>query len=503
MYVRRGRFFDVAYGLSLAYGNKVDSVLRKGAAAIAALPDVTEKELLTIAAVYEKILHNKAAADSVKKQALAAYPQGLAYRLSAIWKLYTTRADTTLIRLWNEFNNRWPASRYPWTDYTDEVYGDAHIFSLVCTSMGNMYYKQHQWKEINKLLSDVPFPMLSYYYDHFVDYALRLDHPPVTMQEIMAVATSIVDTMQARVQSADRYRSGRGLYAPSEWKMLYMEQQSKIFAYHATLLNSQGQSKEALVYATLAQPYASRLGLYTVPFNNTYTTLLNRAGRTAEVLPVIRAAVYQGQYTQEMLEILKKDYIRSKGSDKGFADYVTSLKSKESIEKEQDEIRKAMVNLPATSFKLMNTKGEEVDLDKQKGKIVVIDFWATWCYYCKLAMPGMQMAVNKYQDDQNVAFYFIATMEENPSYKKMIDEFIKSKKYNFNVLYDGKNPATGKLDAAYAGFAATLKSSGIPLKVIIDQEGRIRWTSLGGSANHIAIANEVSYVIDLLKKEKG
>jgi thiol-disulfide isomerase/thioredoxin len=161
-----------------------------------------------------------------------------------------------------------------------------------------------------------------------------------------------------------------------------------------------------------------------------------------------------------------------------------------------------MVKIPAINFNLRNIPGKQIDLSQQKGKIVVLDFWASWCFPCKAAMPAMQTLVNKYEPAGDVAFFFIATLEESPNYKKLIDDFLAAKKYNFNVLYDEEDPKINRLGLTFNQYAAQLKLSGIPQKVIIDQNGFVRWVAGGFGGDLVELTDEVSYIIDLLKKEK-
>src|SRR5690554_8083345 len=79
---------------------------------------------------------------------------------------------------------------------------------------------------------------------------------------------------------------------------------------------------------------------------------------------------------------------------------------------------------PAPDFTLEDLEGNTVSLKDLEGKVVVLDFWATWCAPCIKSFPAMQMAVNKYKDDPEVEFLFINTWEQRDEPKDMIQQLM-------------------------------------------------------------------------------
>ncbi len=113
-------------------------------------------------------------------------------------------------------------------------------------------------------------------------------------------------------------------------------------------------------------------------------------------------------------------------------------------------------NKKAPGFCLENVKGERVELKNFKGKVVFINFWATWCGPCKEEMPSMEALCQQFKEKD---FVFIAISVDYEG-RKPVKEFIEKHRYTFPVLLD---PKYKTLDL--------YKVKGIPTTFIIDKKG--------------------------------
>jgi len=131
-------------------------------------------------------------------------------------------------------------------------------------------------------------------------------------------------------------------------------------------------------------------------------------------------------------------------------------------------IKRKLGTTKAIDFKLKNLSGEMVQLSSFKNKVVVLDFWATWCGPCKASFPEMQQLVTKYKADTGVVFLFIDVWEtkDPKNLKEIIATYMKDNNYSFNVLFDEK-------DAVVKNY----KVEGIPKKFVIDKKGTIVFIS--------------------------
>ena len=257
---------------------------------------------------------------------------------------------------------------------------------------------------------------------------------------------------------------------------------------YALILYRKNDFKEALKYE---QPVIDHQTAFDPETNEHYVEILTGAGDYRKALTYGEKAIATGKGTDVVTGELKKIYIRQKGSEKGFDEYLAALKN-EAANHTREELAKTMINQPAPSFALKDIDGQTVSLADLKGKIVIVDFWATWCGPCKASFPGMQMAVNKYKDDPNVKFLFVDCWETDENYAVLVKKFIADNQYSFHVLLDEKGS-----DGRQSKVVGSFDVLGIPTKFIIDKTGNIRFKYIGYSGAPEQLVSEVTAMIDM------
>ncbi len=126
-------------------------------------------------------------------------------------------------------------------------------------------------------------------------------------------------------------------------------------------------------------------------------------------------------------------------------------------------ITSRFVNLPAKDFQLAAIDGRKIKLSDLKGKVVIVNFWATSCGPCISEMPHLVKVYEQYRD-RGVEILAISTDSEVD--RAGVVPFARQHKVNFPVLYDEGT------EKAYQVF-------GIPTTLFIDKQGNIRYRTEG------------------------
>jgi len=121
---------------------------------------------------------------------------------------------------------------------------------------------------------------------------------------------------------------------------------------------------------------------------------------------------------------------------------------------------------PATRFVLSDMDGKKVDLEKLRGKPVLVNFWATWCPPCRKEMPslqrlwkklgasGLQVVAVNVGEDADTVFAFMGILENAPT---------------FPIVFDKDSEVMRKWPIR-----------GLPTTFLVDKDGKVIYRAIGG-----------------------
>lgn len=116
----------------------------------------------------------------------------------------------------------------------------------------------------------------------------------------------------------------------------------------------------------------------------------------------------------------------------------------------------------APDFTAETVDGKEFVLSEQKGKVVLLNFWATWCGPCVGEMPAFEKLYSEY--GEKIAILAVDCAED----KDTVKQFVSDNGYTFPVAYDTE----GTISAKYP-------TSGIPYTLVIGKDGKVKKLFLG------------------------
>ena len=122
----------------------------------------------------------------------------------------------------------------------------------------------------------------------------------------------------------------------------------------------------------------------------------------------------------------------------------------------------------APDFTVQSLDGQVITLSGLRGRVVLLDFWATWCGPCMEEMPNVKEVWEQYGQRKDFALFGLSLDDE----KAKLEQFLKEKQIGWPQAF---------LDGWYSSEAvARYRVTGIPHTVLIDREGKIVATGLRG-----------------------
>mgnify|MGYP002854931863 CR=1 FL=1 len=144
--------------------------------------------------------------------------------------------------------------------------------------------------------------------------------------------------------------------------------------------------------------------------------------------------------------------------------FINNLKSK--ISQPGLLAERVPVDYVDMEWSMTDRSGADFNLIENKGKVVFLNLWATWCPPCVGEMPGIQDLYDKFKDNPDVAFVMVSNEDQ-----ATISKFMERKKYSFPV-FSSKNQAPAAFLSRSIPTTFVISKKG---EVVIREVGAINW----------------------------
>lgn len=432
-----------------------------------------EKFLPSIAYWYERV-GDSTKADQIRQKEIARNPKGTLARGMAWDAIFKTDDHTKRIPMFEKF----------FSDFPRFENRDNYLSSYVGACIDAKDYD----KAI-QLLSQFQNPSSSTYNElawGFIEKGERLEQSvewakkAVELSRVPDTTSKLYYTTVQQWEEGTKYETGNVL---------------DTYAYGLMQL---GKSIEA--ESNYAEAY-QLLKASEPDVNKRYVQCLVNNGEYDRAIEIGIDCANEGKASPELLDKVREAIVKAEGSNKTYDALTSDRKTrfekkiaeaqKAKIEKIKKQVLESRISKPSIDFTLKDLNGKSVTLSSQHGKVVVIDFWATWCGPCQASFPYLQRVYDKYKNNTNVLILALDTWERKKDYDATVanaKQFIEDHKYTFPVLIDEK-------------FVDKYGVEGIPTKFIIDKKGAIAFKSVGFMGPDME--EELTQEIELLLAESG
>jgi cytochrome c biogenesis protein CcmG/thiol:disulfide interchange protein DsbE len=141
----------------------------------------------------------------------------------------------------------------------------------------------------------------------------------------------------------------------------------------------------------------------------------------------------------------------------------------------------------APAFSLKDSDGKTVTLADYKGKVVLLNFWATWCSPCKIEIPWFVEFEQKYKD-RGFAVVGVSVDEEG---WEAVKPYLEKNRVNYRILLGDE-----KIAEAYGGLES------LPTTYVLDEQGRVVSTHIG-LVSKSEYENEIRQLLDARRADNG
>jgi thiol-disulfide isomerase/thioredoxin len=426
-----------------------------------------EKELSNLV-VFQNILKNKEKADSLQQIIVERFPLGKTAKRRYVNQFFQAFDLSKKEVLFGEYQNKFGK---------DDTSSDR---DYMLSELANSFAKQDDWENFNRYSNKIS--------DNFIKGTLYGNLANNMAEKDLDGAAKFSIKSLELLENIDT--SNTHPYLTEKQYQRNLQYIRRMYAdTYAQILYKQGNTKQALNYQKEAVGEGENSD-----YNERYLEYLITDEAFEKAVKEAGSFIADNSANARAKEYYKEAYIRVNGSSTDLKETMAQLE-KQGYEKAKRNLQKQIVDEEAPDFRLADLDCNEIVLSSLKGKTVILDFWATWCKPCLDAFPGMQMALDKFKNDDEVVFLFVNTFEfeGGETLETKIRELLKKSNYSFQVVFDMDSEEGGKYKTA-----KDYNVSAIPTKIIIGPDGRLKYKKVGGSSNSEQVVQEFEIIIDLL-----
>lgn len=276
-------------------------------------------------------------------------------------------------------------------------------------------------------------------------------------------ALKFIDMGIAAAQDVARKPQNMGM---SEWKEEQRLASSQLRFVQGAILRAMGKQKDAIAALELS----IEIGGDDLEKGSVEMLIeLERAnGESKKALQLAERAMKLGVATPNVVSAFRA-LLKENGEDSSdIAEREAELRA-DGRKRMSQRVVQEMLNQQAIDGTFTTLDGKPTKISDWKGKVVIIDYWATWCGPCRQSFPSLQKLYLRYKDNPNVVFAIVNVWERSDDRVQTVKDFMaKNTSLTFPMYLD-------KDDSVVSKFGVT----GIPTKFYLGKDGRVQFKEVG------------------------
>ncbi len=243
---------------------------------------------------------------------------------------------------------------------------------------------------------------------------------------------------------------------------------------------------EAFNYAKEATFFAENEN--NISYNSHFSKIAKEVVESKSYIKYLENFIKKNKEDSIIINLFKDEYYKLGSFKPNVKQYIDSLKY-DSREEAFLSVSSNVINLKAPDIKI-STLNRNINLiEKYKNKVIIVDFWASWCKPCIESFPTMNNIIKKYKNDSSIVFLFINSFQNKDFSKMSTINLIKQ--YDFISFFDEGN----KISNLY-------NVTELPVKFIINKNGYIKYIKTGYHGSQ-ELENELELIIKYMRTKSN